>query len=511
MFSLCCCFFCESECAIKRAELVAKEREAEKEENIVAFLNRPTWIKRKPVGSIKIRRRRKSHTLQRLGNVLEEEEQEKEVGSAVPYLPVTTTATTTSTSTQLVTVLEHVDTAVQVPVVPALQRPTTDLAEAVVVVVDTPCILLLPSSTTTDFPSSSSTTIFQSPMASTTTSSSSAPPSTSSKLRYIRPTPPTLASTPLSPTNLKLLLDKIDSTFAHTPYAVAGLAALAVWGYRPASFPSRITILTSYDSYESLRSWATTAGWFVFTEPTRRDVIGVPFLARKESQSKEDGSLRKNNKGKKEEEGQDEEEEEEEEEEEWRGITLKVLPSADLERLQIVRVRDDVNHPDSDWFKPGTSRVEKKLIRSEARVVGLSSMLELRLSTWLGMDSLAEDQKVDEKTVKDCERQVVWIIKRLARDDVELTTEGKDGWEVSPRTVPSLWRKEIWDGFLGREEGRVTALLEVLGVRRPPSDSNKRDTRIVEEVIWTGSREMRVLRAERGNSSSIKPDTSCSK
>ncbi|KAK3989952.1 hypothetical protein QBC44DRAFT_395465 [Cladorrhinum sp. PSN332] len=381
---VCCCFYFESECAIKRAKLVAREREAEKEANIVAFLNRPPWGEWKAKSS----RRRVLAALPASGS---------------ETAGLTTISDLDGTSPE------------RVPVIEITSPNTTRIIGSIKTVVTS---LLFTANTTTPTMASSSST-------------------TSSRRR---PSPPILSDTPIPSQTLSLLLAKIDSCFSHARYAVAGLAALTVWGYTDAS-PSRVTVLTGYDSYESLRSWASTAGWYVYTEP--RDVIAVPLTLG-------DGV------------------------EEWRGIVLKVLSEDEVGKVEIVMCRD------------------------QARVVGLSGMLELRLGAWLGMHSLPAEQKCEE-TVKDCERQVGWILRRLVGEPKN------SNLSLSRENVPCLYVQRVWDGFLGREK-ELREMLEDLGVKAPGKFN--RETRIIEERIWTGTREMRMVRAERDSPTGSNSDKS---
>ncbi|KAK4231082.1 hypothetical protein QBC38DRAFT_530579 [Podospora fimiseda] len=248
------------------------------------------------------------------------------------------------------------------------------------------------------------------------------PPQTirmSSPRRY--PQQPTLSTTPIPPSLLPILLNKIHSTFSHARYAIAGLTSLTLHNY-PNAHPSRITVLTGYDSYESLRSWASTAGWYLSS--SERDILAIPL---------ENG--------------------------EYRGIVLKLLDESYLSSIETV-------------------------VFHKARVVGLEGMLELRLGAWLGMTSSSSPEKIEEEIVRDCERQIRWIIGKLER--------------LNRKNVPCLGVARLWEGFFCREgEEGLREKLRRLGVSPPVGE---RETRIIEERVWTGRREIRVFtRSERDN------------
>lgn len=209
------------------------------------------------------------------------------------------------------------------------------------------------------------------------------------------------------------LLLKIHSALSHTRYAVAGLAALVMFGYdSECAMPSRVTVLTGSDSAEALRSWAVTVGeWVSYRDRDESDIIGV--------------LVRGGGGG-----------------EEWRGLTVKILGEEAVESLETAEIKE----------------------LGGVRVVGLRGMLELRAGAWLGMmkkmDLKAgggEEGSVDrEMMVGQCERQLRWILTRLA-------AEGRV--KIHPGGMKNFFSKDFWDGFLMREP-RVKEILKALGVQR---------------------------------------------
>ncbi|KAK4462935.1 hypothetical protein QBC42DRAFT_285944 [Cladorrhinum samala] len=295
------------------------------------------------------------------------------------------------------------------------------------------------------------------------------------------PPPPTLSTSPMTPKTFRALLLNIHSALSHTRYAVAGLAALIVFGYGSecTMMPSRVTVLTGSDSAEALRSWAVTVGeWWVFRRDgdgggggdDDDDVIGVPVRVQRGGEGRF--------------------------ETEWRGLTVKTLGEDEVGSLEIVKVKEI----------------------GGVRVVGLRGMLELRAGAWLGMvkkmDSSSslkarrggEDGNNNNKTLEDerrgnngmeremmmmkvmieqCERQVRWILKRLKL----LAAQGKRV-KMHPSGMKNFFSKDFWDGFLMREP-RAKEMLEALGVERKEKEEEEEEEEEKEEEKEVGGLTLR--------------------
>lgn len=68
------------------------------------------------------------------------------------------------------------------------------------------------------------------------------------------------------------VLDALDAALCHTPYAVCGLAAMAVWGFGGRA-PSHVSVVCPSHSAAAIRSWAAAAGMVLY--PDRPDTIGL--------------------------------------------------------------------------------------------------------------------------------------------------------------------------------------------------------------------------------------------
>ncbi|KAK3382630.1 hypothetical protein B0T24DRAFT_714688 [Lasiosphaeria ovina] len=269
-------------------------------------------------------------------------------------------------------------------------------------------------------------------------------------------------------------LDTIDRALSHLRYAVSCDAALAAWGFSE-RLPTHVGILCPADTKNVIHGWARTSGWQLFEK--QPGVMGVPTSG---------GQIRE--------------------------LRIQYVDPDVFDALSRVVPASDAVLPYSGCF--GTT------IRTAARVLTLTSLLDHYSSAWAVLHAQAQATAVDgdsteqQTTLGDIARTIFWLLHRIADDgcgddDVHPKPAALAGLgsmeRLAPETAPNVFAERFWIPFTAAHPESL-ALLELCSHAPLPSSESGPDGH-----DWTSS-SVHEVHSRRGSDLLTRPhtpDSSC--
>jgi hypothetical protein len=225
-----------------------------------------------------------------------------------------------------------------------------------------------------------------------------------------------LSSEGIDPQTLAEIVDSLDRTLGHVPYAVSGLAAMALWGFadRP---PVRVSIMCPEHSKEVIKSWAVANGAeYDAADPSSLGIFTAGEVLRR--------------------------------------VRIKYLRAEDFDRLPVTRRAVPIRRSGAGPVARAryedvlAGRAAASTMRQQAeddgftrpRVLGLAAVINFAAHGYKHDERARKSQRTRRAVGED----ILWAAERLAQG----LAEGEEGvGPLSPATVPEVIDPLFWEPF----------------------------------------------------------------